>query len=241
MKIFLTSLFIFFTGFAIAQHMEPEGRIITFETPDGKMGRAYAVDAHPDTDEYVLVFTDGSGLSWHMKQMADKFAEDIGDIHVYVVDLYDGKVADDKETMLAQEKIMDRKRSEAIVKGIMDFVGTAAEVGLVGYGSGAEWAIEAGFVVPNNIRGYVLFNELPGIDSEELAQLEADVLALLVMPEDQMDINRINSFKEAMNKGNNNLTVERFDTSEASGNDFEDGPLEDAYERAFVFLQKRLN
>ena len=242
MKIIFASFLILVTTLAFAQHREPNGRIITFETPDGRWGRAYAVDAQPDGDEYILLFTNGTGLNANMKYLADRFARDIGNIHVYLVDLYDAKVADTPEEFTKLETGLSSSRSEAIVKGIMDFIAQSAEVGLIGYGSGAKWAMQAGMMAENRVQGIVLFNEIPSIDPDNLVMLDSDVLAVMAMPEDEMNMERINKFKDLMNEVDYDLIVERYDSSGGQPlNDFKDGPLEDAYERAFVFLQRRIN
>lgn len=232
MKAIIYTFFILITYAATGQSTEPEGRIVNYPAPDGSEASMYFVDAEPTTDDYIFLFSDIQRLDKQNKLLADKFAEDIENINVIVLDLQ-GLNIDDKE--LFEEQL------EAKVKGALEFIGNYSELGLIGIGKGTEAAYKAALLTTTNLKAVVFFNRIPHVDADELLMLGSDLL--LVMSEDQLSTERLNSFKVAMDEAGKELIVETFNMNSGAGNNdsFKDSSLEKAYERTFVFLQRRLN
>src|SRR5687767_7102861 len=87
-----------------AQHPTPPpyqytgpGEMISFASSDGKEAKAFFIKAAKPTKNYLFVFHEWWGLNDHTKRSAAQLQKDLGDINVLAVDLYDGKVTDNKE------------------------------------------------------------------------------------------------------------------------------------------------
>ncbi|MDE3058884.1 MAG: dienelactone hydrolase family protein, partial [Bacteroidota bacterium] len=69
------------------------GKMISFKTSDGKEGQAYFVPSQKKADNVLFVFQEWWGLNDYIKQRAEELQKELGDVNVYALDLYDGKVA----------------------------------------------------------------------------------------------------------------------------------------------------
>src|ERR1700712_2220225 len=69
------------------------GKAITYKTADGKDANAYELKAKNPTNNYILVIHEWWGLNDWVKKESEKIYNDLGDVNVIDLDLYDGKVA----------------------------------------------------------------------------------------------------------------------------------------------------
>ncbi|HEY9196753.1 MAG TPA: dienelactone hydrolase family protein, partial [Mucilaginibacter sp.] len=99
------------------------GANITFKTPDGKESTAYLFKAKKPTDNYILVIHEWWGLNDYVKKESEKLYNDLGNVNVIDIDLYDGKIAatPPEAGKLMQEVNEDRAR--AIINGAVTYTG----------------------------------------------------------------------------------------------------------------------
>ena len=92
-------------------HANAAGEMLTFSTTDGKEGSAYVIRASESSERYLFVIHEWWGLNDHIKQEAYQLAEDLDDVHVIALDLYDGQVA------------TERERAREIMQSVVDRAG----------------------------------------------------------------------------------------------------------------------
>src|SRR5471030_2724349 len=73
------------------------GKSITYKTLDGKESTAYELKAKTPSNNYLLVIHEYWGLNDYIKQESEKLYNDVGNVNVIALDLYDGKVAATRE------------------------------------------------------------------------------------------------------------------------------------------------
>ena len=69
------------------------GEMIKFATPDGQMASGFLLKSKTPSDKWLLVYQEWWGLNDNVKQQAEKFYDDLRDVNVLALDMYDGQVA----------------------------------------------------------------------------------------------------------------------------------------------------
>ena len=104
-------------------NFQAQGEPLSFETPDGKKGMAYAIMAKKKTNHYLLVIHEWWGLNDHIKMEADQLAEAFPSANIIALDMYDGQVADTREKAAEYMQSVSTERAEAIINGILAYAG----------------------------------------------------------------------------------------------------------------------
>ena len=94
-----------------------EGKAISFDTPDGQKGSGYAFENAIKTKNYLFVIHEWYGLNGHIKSEAEKLFNDLDNVNVIALDIYDGKVADNSRDAGRLMQSVKTERAEAIIKG----------------------------------------------------------------------------------------------------------------------------
>src|SRR5689334_12148093 len=76
---------------------EEGGKMITYKCADGMDANAYVITAKKKTNNWVFVFQEWWGLNDNIKREAESLYKDLGNVNVIALDMYDGKVATDRE------------------------------------------------------------------------------------------------------------------------------------------------
>jgi carboxymethylenebutenolidase len=114
-------------------HMSDVGKMIQFKTPDGKEANAYFIPAKTKSDNWLLVFQEWWGLNDYVKRDAERFANDLGNVNVLALDMYDGKIATDRDAAGKYMQEFKQERGNSIVQGALTYAGKNAKIGTVGW------------------------------------------------------------------------------------------------------------
>ena len=96
-----------------------KGETITFNTPNGKTADAYFLKTAEPSDKFLFVIHEWWGLNDHIKQEADKLFEELGNVNVMALDMYDGNVATTREDAEKFMNMVTQERANDIVKGAL--------------------------------------------------------------------------------------------------------------------------
>ncbi len=102
------------------------GKMISFNTSDGKEGRAYEVKAEHPTQNVLFITHEYWGLNAYIKREAERWQRLLGDVDVYALDLYDGKTTTDPK---AAGKLMAAAKESRIRAIIAGAIGPAVAAG----------------------------------------------------------------------------------------------------------------
>ena len=108
------------------------GEWIAFETPNTD-GTGYYLKPKVVSSTWILVFHDTSGLDEDVIRNADRLFNDMGNVHVLAVDMFDGRGFAD----------FDQIRGNDIVNGAIEFTGEHSKIATLGWHFGAEQSIYA--------------------------------------------------------------------------------------------------
>jgi carboxymethylenebutenolidase len=168
-----------------ASHLPPEpleytpasrASMISFNTTDGKDGHAFYVPSDEPTNKVLIIFHEWWGLNDYIKREAENWQKLLGNIDVYAVDLYDGKVAVDAGTAGKLMNELEQKRGETIIKGVLSKIGMDKQVATLGWCMGGTWSFTAAILAGNNAAACVMYYGFPEKEAKRIKTLQTDVL-----------------------------------------------------------------
>lgn len=225
-------------------HVSAVGKMIKFKTPDGQEANAYLIPAKSKTSNWLFVFQEWWGLNDHIKREAEKFYNDLGNVNVLALDMFDGKIATDRETAGQYMQAFKQERGNAIVKGALDYVGKDAKIGTVGWCFGGGQSMQATLTAGKQAVACVIYYGMPEEDVNRLKTLNCDVLGIFATKEQWISPEVVKKFESNMKAAGKNLTVINYDGDHGFANPsnpiFNKEFTEDAYKNALAFFKARL-
>jgi len=231
-------------------HQSAAGKMITFDTPDGKKASGFYLEPAVDSDEYLFVFPEWWGLNDYIKKEAEKYYNDLKNVHVIALDMYDGEVATTREEAGKLMQGMNQERGNAIVKGALDFAGINAEIATVGWCFGGGWSLEAGLITSSagegaTLVGSVMYYGMPVKDVNRLKTLEGPVLGIFGSQDEWINPDVVDAFRANMAEAGKPVDIKMYDAVHAFANpsnpDYNKEYAEEAYRISLAFLQRQLN
>lgn len=157
--------------------ISPRGEMISFPTNDGHTATAYVMRPAESKPEKLLVFHEWWGLNDHIRLEAEHLFDSLG-IEVWALDLYDGKVATDRDQAGMIMKSRKQERLESIVSGAIQKMGPDARIATIGWCFGGTWSLKASILAGAQGVACVFYYGMPVQRADELAPLQAPVLGL---------------------------------------------------------------
>lgn len=219
-------------------------KAITYKTPDGKTAVAYELKAARPTNNYLLVVHEYFGLNDYIKQVSEKLYNDLGNVNVIALDLYDGKVTADRNEAAKLMQAVNEDRARTIIKGAIAYAGSKARIATVGWCFGGGWSLQSTLLAGKQAVGCVMYYGMPEQDISKLKTLNTDVLGLFGKKDQWINPRVVAAFEENMKKAGKNLTVYSYDADHAfanpSGPNYNSEAGKDAYAHTLAFLKLRL-
>jgi carboxymethylenebutenolidase len=216
------------------------GKMVAFKTPDGKESYAYEIKAASPTNNYVFVIHEWWGLNDYIKQEAEKISKTLGNVNVIALDLYDRRIADNRDSAAKYMQAVKADRAESIIKGAITMVGSKANIATIGWCFGGGWSMQATLLASKQSKACVMYYGAPEASIERIKTLNAPIL--FVWPSQDQWINKemVSTFEQNMKIANKSLVVKTYDADHAFANpsnpkyskDFAD----DAFKNATQFI-----
>jgi carboxymethylenebutenolidase len=220
------------------------GKAITYKTDDGKTADAYELKAKKPTNNYLLVVHEYFGLNDYIKQESEKLYNDLGNVNVIAIDLYDGKVtADRAEAGKLMQGVKD-DRAQAIIKGAIAYAGPKARIATIGWCFGGGWSLQSTLLAGKQAIGCVMYYGMPEQDVNRLKTLNTDVLGIFANKDQWINTKVVAAFAENMKKADKKLTLYQYDAdhgfSNPSNPKYNSEATKEAYVHTIAFLKPRL-
>ncbi len=223
---------------------EEGGKMMKFKTPDGKEANGYLIEAKKKTNNWVLVFQEWWGLNDNIKATAESIYKDLGNVNILAVDMYDGKLATDRETAGKYMGEFKAERGESIMKGAIAHAGPAAKIGTVGWCFGGGLSMQASLLAGKQAAACVIYYGMPEGNVEKLKTLNADVLDIFAAKDKWINQEVTTKFENDMKAAGKNLTVKKYDADHGFANPsnaiYDKAAMEDAYKNTIEFFKTRL-
>ena len=199
-------------------HKSQVAKIITFKTPDGQTGRGYELRAAKKSNNYLFVYQEWWGLNDHIKKEAESYYNDLKqEVNVIAVDLYDGKVATNREEAMKYVQAVQPTRLENIIKGAQAYAGPQAKIASIGWCFGGMWSLQSAIITGKQAIGCVMFYGMPEKDINRLKHLNTDVLGFFAT-EKNISPEVVKQFDANMKQAGKKLTYKIYNAEHAFAN-----------------------
>lgn len=223
---------------------EAGGKMISFKTEDGTEAKGYLLMARKKTNNWIFVFQEWWGLNDNIKGKAEEFYKDLGNVNVLALDMYDGKLATDRETAGKYMGEFKQERGNSIVKGALAYAGSNAKVATVGWCFGGGQSMQATLTAAKQAVACVIYYGMPEEDVEKLKTLNCDVLGIFASKEKWINQEVVKKFEANMKQAGKNVTVKNYDADHGFANPsnpiYDRVASEDAYKNTVKFFKARL-
>lgn len=147
----------------------------------------------------VVLVHDWWGLNAEARKAADRLAA--SGYMVLAIDMYAGETLDraDEARQRTIEVLENPADVEANVRQALEFVDVAGapSVGIVGWGFGGGWALNAALAFPERIDAVTMYYGQVGSDTSRFANLSAPVLGLFAGNDRAIPVATVEAFAEA--------------------------------------------
>jgi carboxymethylenebutenolidase len=233
-------------------HLEPipfsfvpeNGKEISFTTADGVDGKGYEVKAAKETNTTIFMIHEWWGLNDYIKQEAEKLQKELGNVNVIALDLYDGKIATTQQEAGKYMGEAKEDRIRTILKGALDYVGSKAKVGTIGWCFGGGWSLQTALMAGKQTSACVMYYGMPETDVDKLKTLGGPVLGIFAKKDGWINTDKVKEFEANMKKASRKLTIKTYDADHAFANPsnpkFDKEAAADAHKATVAFFRKYL-
>lgn len=220
------------------------GAFVTYSTPDDSVGRAFEVRAAEPTDKVVLMIHEWWGLNDYIQREAERLQQELGEVTVLALDLYDGKTASTPEEATKLMGAVRTERANAIIKGAIEYAGKKARIGTIGWCFGGGWSLQTALLGGKQIAACVVYYGMPEFEVERLKNLKAPVLGIFAKRDNWITPEKVKEFEKVMKQTKKKLTVSMYDAVHAFANPsnpkFNRKAAADAHKLVIEFFRRHL-
>lgn len=220
------------------------GKSITYKTADGKTANAWELKAKKPTENYLLVVHEWWGLNDWVKQESEKIYNDLGDVNVIDLDLYDGKVATNQQDAGKYMQSVTEDRAKAIINGAIAYIGPKARIATIGWCFGGGWSLQTTILSGKQAIGCVMYYGMPEQNLSVLKSLNCDVLGNFAKKDQWINGKVVTKFEADMKAAGKKLTVNEYEADHGFANPsnpaYNSEATKDAYGKTIAFLKPRL-
>ena len=226
-------------------HQSKQGDMITFPTKDGKTGNAFFLKASGESYNYLFVIHEWWGLNDHIKKEAERFYNELGNVNVMAIDLYDGNVASTREDAMKYIRQVTNERADAIISGAVDYSGSNSKIATIGWCFGGGWSLQSALIAGSHSVGCVMYYGRPEQDVEKLKTLNSDVLGIFAVHDSGIGPDVVAKFQNDMVEAGKSITVHSFDAEHAFANPssprYNSNAAQMANQLALAYLKGKFN
>ena len=228
----------------LINYVSAAGEMIKFKTPDGKEANGFLLKSKSTSDKWLLVYQEWWGLNDHIKQQSEQFYNDLKDVNVLAVDMYDGQVATEPAKAGELMKNADQARLESIMKGALAYAGPSAKIASVGWCFGGMLSLKSAMLEGKQAVGCVMYYGRPEQDPAKLSTLQTDVLGIFGTKDKGITPEMVQEFEKNMKTAGEKLTVKNYDAAHGFANPsnpiYDKAAADDAYKLALGYLKDKL-
>ncbi|MCR8558013.1 dienelactone hydrolase family protein [Mucilaginibacter sp. BJC16-A38] len=220
------------------------GKAITYKTADGKTAGAYELKAKNPTNNYILVVHEWWGLNDWVKKESEKIYNDLGNVTIIDLDLYDGKVATNPQDAGKYMQGLSEDRAKAIINGAIAYVGPKAHIATIGWCFGGGWSLQTTILSGKQAVACVMYYGMPEQNLAALKALNCDVLGNFANKDKWINPKVVAKFETDMKTAGKKLTVNKYDADHGFANPsnpvYSSDATKDAYGKTIAFFKARL-
>ncbi len=224
---------------------EEGGKMIKIKCADGKDANGYLLKAKTPTDKWILVFQEWWGLNDYIKRQSENLYKDLGNVNILALDMYDGKLATDRETAARYMQEFKQERGDIIVKGALAYAGKNAKIGTIGWCFGGGQSLQAALTAGNQAQACVIYYGMPVEDVDKLKKLNTEVLGIFAIEDKYITPEVVAKFEENMKLAGKKTIIKNYNADHGFANPsnaagYKEEATKDAYENTLDFFKSKM-
>jgi carboxymethylenebutenolidase len=223
---------------------DPIGKPVTFKAADGTNAMGYEIRSKKKSNKWLFVIQEWWGLNDYIKKESETYYNDLEDVNVIALDLYDGKIAATADSAMKLIQSVKTDRLESIIKGAIAYAGTDAKIYTVGWCFGGMWSLQSTLLAGKQAAGCVMFYGRPENNIEKLKSLNCDVIGFFGNKDRNPSPEVVNKFEADMQTAGKKLIANKYDAGHGFANPsnpvFNKEAAADAHAKAVAFLKERM-
>jgi carboxymethylenebutenolidase len=196
----------------------PLGKMINFKTTDDKSANGYFIESKTDTDKFIFVFHEWWGLNDYIKKESDELKNRLGDVNILAIDLYDGKVATNREDAAKYMQSVNNERALSIIKGAINFAGTSAKIGTLGWCFGGGWSLQTSIILEEQGKACVMYYGIIENSPDTFKKLNAPVLGIFAEKDGWITPEVYGNLEKNLLAAGKKVTIKSFNADHAFAN-----------------------
>ena len=220
-----------------------KGKDITYATPDGATAHAFEIKAAKPTSYYLFVIHEWYGLNDYIKQEAETLANETG-INVIALDLYDHKVAANRDDAAKYMQSVKTERAISIIKGAYAYAGSNARVFTIGWCFGGGWSLQASIEGGSQAAGCIMYYGQPEKNVDRLKTLRCNIIGFFGNQDQWPSPAVVDQFEKDAAAAGVKLSANRYDAGHGFANpsnpSYNTTARNDAHTKALAFIRERM-
>ncbi|QQL49405.1 dienelactone hydrolase family protein [Mucilaginibacter ginkgonis] len=220
------------------------GKSFMYKTSDGRMANAYELKAKKPTNNYLLVIHEWWGLNDFVKKESEKIYNDLGNVNVIDLDLYDGKVTDNRDEAGKLMQGVKEDRAKVIIEGAIAYCGPNAKIAILGWCFGGGWSLQTAMLAGGKATACVMYYGMPEQDINKLKTLHTDVLGNFAAKDQWINPKVVAQFEANMKAAGKKVTAFEYDADHGFSNPsnpiYNSSATQLAYGRTIAYLKTRV-
>lgn len=198
--------------------LDAKGKMITFKTNDGKSANGYFIKSETPSNKFIFIFHEWWGLNDYIKKESDELKTKLGDINILAIDLYDGKIAENREDAAKYMQSVNQERALNIISGAIDFAGKDAIVGTLGWCFGGGWSLQASIILGKQGRACVMYYGIIENTPDTFKELNAQVLGIFAEKDGWVNPEVYGNLEKNLKSAGKKVTIKSFNADHAFAN-----------------------
>jgi carboxymethylenebutenolidase len=224
---------------------EGRGEMVSFAAPDGKEAKGFLLKAPKKSDKWLFVYQEWWGLNDNIKKEAETYFNDLKDVNVIALDMYDGQVGTTPQEAGKIMQSVPKERLTAIMQGALAYVGKKAKIASVGWCFGGMLSLQSALASGQQVVGCVMYYGRPEQDVEKLKTLQTDVLGIFGSQDKGPSPEMVAEFEKNMKTAGKQVTVKMYDAAHGFANPsnprHNPEATADAYKHALTYLKSKFS
>ncbi len=222
------------------------GEMIKYKCPDGSEANEYFLKAAKPSNKWVFVIQEWWGLNDNIKRQSEDLYTELGDVNVVALDMYDGKLATDREMASKYMGEFKQERGDQIIRGALAYAGPNAKIGTVGWCFGGGQSLLAALLAGKQAAACVMYYGMPVEDVAILKTLNCDVLNIWGSQDQWINKAVMDKFEGNMKSAGKKLTIKAYDANHGFANPsnpmgaFNEAAYKDAYKNTVEYFRAKL-
>ncbi len=221
-----------------------KGKMITLETKDGKDANAYFIKSENESNKFIFVFHEWWGLNDYVKEESDELQNELGDVNILAIDLYDGNLAINADEAAKYMQAVDQTRAINIISAAINFAGNEAKVGTIGWCFGGGWSLRSSIMLGKQGIACVMYYGIIDNTPETFKDLNAPVFGIFAEKDGWITPEVYGNLEKNLNAAGKNITIKSFNADHAFANPsntkFDEKATKEAKELTIKFFKETL-